>query len=66
MNPTSYSRSECEGVHERSELQIFQLESVKACVRKKFGVGFRGGFSLYLSFCNRKRKKAVSASQKPY
>jgi hypothetical protein len=28
-----------------------------ACVRKKFEVGFRGGFSLFLSFCGRKRKK---------
>jgi hypothetical protein len=34
-------------VHERRELQIFQQESVHACVRKKFEVGFRGGFCKY-------------------
>jgi hypothetical protein len=30
---------------------------VIACVKKKIGVGFRGGFSLFLSFGGSKRKK---------
>jgi hypothetical protein len=34
-------------VHEKHELQIFRQESVHAGVRKKFEVGFRGGFSLF-------------------
>jgi hypothetical protein len=32
---------------------------VKECAKKKFGVGFRGGFSLFLSFGGSKRKKKI-------
>jgi hypothetical protein len=45
------------GVHEKSELQFFQARCDRICVKEKIEVGFRGGFSLFLSFCGRKRKK---------
>jgi hypothetical protein len=34
-------------------------DCVKECAKKKFGVGFRGGFSLFLSFGDSKRKKKI-------